>query len=261
MSANCSRHEIAVMQTTAVEQRQIILTTLLVHASGEWVSSLWPVCPATEPSAQVKGAALTHARRYALFSLVGIAGEDDLDAPELAQQAGPSPEPPRAANSNKGRLHSPRPPALASEDSAKLRDHLLNEIATIDGDEALALWAYRSLPAKNTLTTDDTQAVEAAYLARLAPVDRPEPNGPALAGNLAAASDSSAPLPLAKPLRRRSKAHLAFVASQPCLICKVTPCDAHHLKIAQPRSLAQGQRRVHRAALPRPPPGTAPARP
>jgi hypothetical protein len=122
-----------------------------------------------------------------------------------------------------------------------LRDHLLNEIATIDGDEALALWAHRSLPAKNTFTTDDAQAVEAAYLARLAPVDHPEPNGSALAGhgNLAAASDSSAPLPLAKPLRRRNKAHLAFVASQPCLICKVTPCDAHHLKIAQPRSLGR----------------------
>ena len=29
------------------------------------------------------GAALTYARRYALFTLVGIAGEDDLDAPDL----------------------------------------------------------------------------------------------------------------------------------------------------------------------------------
>ena len=29
------------------------------------------------------GAALTYARRYALFALVGIAGEDDLDAPDL----------------------------------------------------------------------------------------------------------------------------------------------------------------------------------
>jgi hypothetical protein len=45
--------------------------------------------------------------------------------------------------------------------------------------------------------------------------------------------------PLTKPVRRRSKAHLAFVASQPCVICKVTPCDAHHLKIAQPRSLGR----------------------
>jgi hypothetical protein len=37
------------------------------------------------------GAALTYARRYTLFTLVGIAGEDDIDAPDL------NPPPPRAA--------------------------------------------------------------------------------------------------------------------------------------------------------------------
>ena len=35
------------------------------------------------------GAALSYARRYALFTLVGIAGEDDLDAPDLPLQSGP----------------------------------------------------------------------------------------------------------------------------------------------------------------------------
>ena len=79
-------------ETTAIDQAQIILTTLLVHTSGEWVSSAWPVCQAAEPSAHVKGAALTYARRYALFTLVGIAGEDDLDAPDLPG-AGASDEP------------------------------------------------------------------------------------------------------------------------------------------------------------------------
>src|SRR6201992_1986122 len=57
------QHEIAVMQTTAVDHGQILLTTLLVHTSGEWVSSIWPVCSAQESSAHVKGAALTYARR------------------------------------------------------------------------------------------------------------------------------------------------------------------------------------------------------
>ena len=103
-------HEIAVMQTTAVDQGQITLTTLLVHASGEWVSSLWSVCPAGEPSAQVKGAALTYARRYALFTLVGIAGEDDLDAPELLAdpQPQPSSETAKPQSCAKENLHLPR---------------------------------------------------------------------------------------------------------------------------------------------------------
>ena len=79
------QHEIATVQTTAIDQEtgQIRLTTLLAHASGEWISSDWPVCGAAETAAPHKmGAALTYARRYALFALVGIAGEDDLDAPD-----------------------------------------------------------------------------------------------------------------------------------------------------------------------------------
>ena len=70
------------------------LTTLLAHASGEWVSSDWPVCPVTETATPHRmGAALTYARRYALFTLVGIAGEDDLDAPDLSLRCGPSATP------------------------------------------------------------------------------------------------------------------------------------------------------------------------
>src|SRR4029079_3258733 len=83
-------HEIATVQTTAIDQAAglIQLTAVLAHASGEWVSSDWPVCAVTETGAPHRmGAALTYARRYALFTLVGTAGEDDLDAPDL-----PSPE-------------------------------------------------------------------------------------------------------------------------------------------------------------------------
>src|SRR5579872_3753290 len=85
------QHEIATVQTTALdrETNQIRLTTTLMHSSGEWVSSDWPVCPISETAAPHRlGAALTYARRYALFTLVGIAGEDDLDAPDLPAVAG-----------------------------------------------------------------------------------------------------------------------------------------------------------------------------
>src|SRR5712672_1877452 len=80
-------HEIATIQTTAIDREAglIRLTTVLAHSSGEWMSSEWPVCPIGDASApQRMGSALTYARRYALFTLVGIAGEDDLDAPDLA---------------------------------------------------------------------------------------------------------------------------------------------------------------------------------
>ena len=79
-------HEIATVQATAIDREAglIRLTTTLAHSSGEWLSSEWPVCPIGETAAPRRmGAALTYARRYALFTLVGIAGEDDLDAPDL----------------------------------------------------------------------------------------------------------------------------------------------------------------------------------
>src|SRR5712672_1739027 len=81
------RQEIATIQTTAIDREAglIQLTTVLAHSSGEWMSSDWPVCPIGDASApQRMGAALTYARRYALFTLVGIAGEDDLDAPDMS---------------------------------------------------------------------------------------------------------------------------------------------------------------------------------
>src|SRR5690349_11590618 len=81
-----SQHEIATVQTTSIDETSGIvqLSTVLAHASGEWIASDWPICPISETAAPHRmGAALTYARRYALFTLVGIAGEDDLDAPDL----------------------------------------------------------------------------------------------------------------------------------------------------------------------------------
>jgi ERF superfamily len=83
------QHEIATVQTTAIDQatQAVSLTTVLAHSSGEWIASDWPVCALSEMATPRRmGAALTYARRYALFTLVGIAGEEDLDAPDLAGQ-------------------------------------------------------------------------------------------------------------------------------------------------------------------------------
>src|SRR5450759_1946371 len=114
---NLGQHEIATVQTTAIDQDsgQIRLTTLLAHASGEWISSDWPVCPISETATpQRMGAALTYARRYALFALVGIAGEDDLDAPDLLAEPSPAVETAAGAqNGHKppnGSIHKPRQP-------------------------------------------------------------------------------------------------------------------------------------------------------
>ena len=104
------RHEIATIQSTEIDKEAglLRLTTILAHSSGEWISSEWPVCQIADiASAQRMGAALTYARRYALFTLVGIAGEDDLDAPDLGADPNPAAELPRhriIASSRMGKL-------------------------------------------------------------------------------------------------------------------------------------------------------------
>jgi ERF superfamily len=160
------RHAIAIVQSTAIDKDAglVRLNTVLAHSSGEWVASDWPVCRIGEiASPQRMGAALTYARRYALFTLVGIAGEDDLDAPDLRSnpEAGspiqPNDQPaPREsvaadrANGQRGRKCRPGTPKmlLEADASAVVRDQLIIELAAIaTADEALA-WAYRNLPTK-----------------------------------------------------------------------------------------------------------------
>src|SRR6202167_4006027 len=110
------RHEIATVQSTAIDNEAglIRLTTILAHSSGEWMSSDWPVCPVSETAAPHRmGAALTYARRYALFTLVGIAGEDDLDAPDLgaAPKAGADQPPGPNGRPSNGHAAAPGMPA------------------------------------------------------------------------------------------------------------------------------------------------------
>jgi hypothetical protein len=101
------QHEIATVQATAIDQTagMVNLTTVLAHASGEWISSDWPVCSiADTASPRRMGAALTYARRYALFTLVGIAGEDDHRRPPTST----TPTGPAAATETTGYLEAKR---------------------------------------------------------------------------------------------------------------------------------------------------------
>jgi hypothetical protein len=272
------RHEIATVQTTSIDEAAglIRLTTTLAHSSGEWVSSDWPVCPVADTVTPHRmGAALTYARRYALFTLVGIAGEDDLDAPDLEGTSKPDPKAPNASvrhesNGHVGRVLNGRrrgPPVaaavsiLATDQSALGRDRLLGELAVLETSEDAAAWAHQNLPTKNTLTAPDAKLVESSFQAKLAAFDDAEPyqqSGPAEPG---AGAPTTAPpttcVPLgqatapadgvrparrrvaAKTIRLRDKDHRQYVSQQPCLVCGRTPADAHHLRFAQPRALGR----------------------
>ena len=301
--------QIAVTQTTAIDPTSgtVNLTTLLVHTSGEWISSDWPVCQLSETSAPRRmGAALTYARRYALFTMVGIAGEDDLDSPDMANvpKADTAAESDLARKTNLG----PKPAAasqsqssttprvyqkLNAEGSAAARAQLIQEIQALT-EEELQRRAIAILKSKNSLSADDARLVEEAFAARVAlpdashetppapatqtdsntpqpsapfagavkrprgrprkirtavghPPERPVTSPPTLNGDASASMHQQADVVPAKidkskltfgePRRLRNKAHLKFVASQPCLVCGRSPADAHHLRFTQPRAM------------------------
>ena len=296
-------HEIATVQTTAIDQasQAISLTTVLAHSSGEWIASDWPVCALSDMATPRRmGAALTYARRYALFTLVGIAGEDDLDVPDLggppegSSQEGKKPadlgagdnrnqspagKPERnGADEPLGSFATKRKPwwppkqALDSEKSAEVRDRLLSELTALVSEEQATTWARDAMGAKDSLATADCEAIEAAFVKKLAGLtvvpESPLPHGSAdeqsgPAGQKAAhkkavlmAAGEAEGLPgrvknavawhidkttltIAEPRRYRDKGHLAFVSSQACLICGRQPSDAHHLRYVQPRALGR----------------------
>jgi hypothetical protein len=268
------QHEIATLQTTAIDQTagMVNLTTTLAHASGEWIASDWPVCPVAETAnPQRMGAALTYARRYALFTLVGIAGEDDLDAPDLCDGPpsllrsfkptdGQSRVPARTPGNGhpRGGKKGDIPVTLDSEQSAALREKLLTELGNITSADLAAAWARDALAAKNTLTAADAKVVEDAFERRLAELpsfdgaapSNDESSVPQIARpQMVAATESTVPDPakgidksiltVAAPRRYRNREHLRYVAQQACLICGRKPSDPHHLGFTQPRALGR----------------------
>jgi len=193
------QHEIATVQTTTIDQAAgvVNLATVLAHSSGEWIASDWPVCPVAETATPHRmGAALTYARRYALFTLVGIAGEDDLDAPDLITPNERNPEndrrPPTRGN---GRLEgksstlaartpvTPQKPVADHNNttrakvlaavrldiaaSAQIRDQMLGELNAIGSEEEAAKWAHRRLKEKNRLNAADATHIEEAFRTKL----------------------------------------------------------------------------------------------
>jgi ERF superfamily len=248
------QHEIATVQTTAVDQAAGIvnLTTVLAHSSGEWIASDWPVCAVAETARPHRmGAALTYARRYALFTMVGIAGEDDLDAPDLigpvaqtetlnieSKSVGnggrPTSSNHRAGRTRANKFSSPSPnPELSVALSASLRAELLREIEDLVTAEDAAVWAHRRLPAKNQLSATDAQQVEEAFAAKLASIYPPEPGDQGESDKNGTLEIDKSVLAFPEPRRIRDRDHVRHVIKQPCLICGRRPSDPHHLRFAQ----------------------------
>jgi ERF superfamily len=267
-----SQHEIATVQTTSIDESAGIvrLSTVLAHASGEWIASDWPVCAIGDTATPHRmGAALTYARRYALFTLVGIAGEDDLDAPDLPSPTASKTKIESPTRNRKDRLNggqgpsafgggpvktgsAPSRPKLEPEASAVVREQLIAELKALNSTEDAANWAHRVLGVKNSLTATDAEHVEQAFHLHLASLTSEAAGGSSTPRteppvrrldrrkkrDRASAVDKSV-LGLPAPRRLRDRDHVKSVAKQPCLVCGRRPTDAHHLRFAQSPALGR----------------------
>jgi hypothetical protein len=270
-----SQYEIATVQTTSIDETAglVRLSTVLAHASGEWIASDWPVCSIDETAAPHRmGAALTYARRYALFTLVGIAGEDDLDAPDLNTPTAPASRAEQPVSKKLGRLnggqeHSTQrlpgsrsskaasvhsKPILDPEGSAALRKQLAAELKDVSSAEEAAYWAHRVLGDKNSLTATDAACIEESFRAKLAifatdgvrmppETERPQPQRRSNRGKKGRRSNviDKSVLALPEPRRVRDREHVRYVSQQSCLICGRRPSDTHHLRFAQSPALSR----------------------
>ncbi len=226
-----------------------------------------------------KGAALTYARRYSLFRLVGIAGEDDLDldAPDVI---GPAPQTemvsiesksasnggqPTSTNRRAGRTETNKfnSPSAKSELSvalsASLRAELLREIEGLSAADNAALWAQRRLPAKNQLSATDAQQVEEAFAAKLATISAENPkrdDADSDAADLGLPGDSGIPqidksvLVFPEPRRIRDREHVRHVDEATVPIVRSAAVRSSSSALC-PMACArpQGQRRIYGATL------------
>ena len=198
-----------------------------------------------------------------MFTLVGIAGEDDLDAPELmgpvaqteklnveskslgngGHQTGSNG---RAGRARANRVSSrPTHSELSAALSASLRVELLREIEDLDAADDAGLWAHRRLPAKNQLSAADAQQVEAAFVAKLAVLQTQTKSDDVLSEqSVVGQSNAASPindsvLVFREPRRVRDRNHIRHVMKQACLVCGRRPSDPHHLRFAQSRALGR----------------------
>ena len=212
-------------------------------------------------------------------------GRLDARSPNLAART-PLPRQDKADNRvNQARAAMHSAVLLSFEASGGLRDQMLGELNAIGSEDEAAKWAHRRLPDKNKLNAIDAKHIEELFRAKLKAfaLHHAEGLSPSEHGSEAApavepvepGTETDAPEPKRKPRgksvdksvlshpeprRIRDRDHVRFVAQQACLICGRKPSDRPSPALrAKPGAWPQGQRRVHRAALPWTSPRTPPS--
>lgn len=83
-----AKHGLSVLQAPSGDGERIIVTTLLMHSSGEWIEGDPLILKADKVTAQGAGSAISYGRRYALSAVLGIASEEEDDGNHASDNSG-----------------------------------------------------------------------------------------------------------------------------------------------------------------------------
>lgn len=152
-----SKHGLSVIQPTLVIDGVMMIRTRILHASGQWIESDYPVS-SINGDHQKMGGALTYARRYALCSLVGVAAEEDTDGEHAAEQPTPPNRKPTPAKRDDH--------GLSESDSAAAAELMLGTLGFCDSEDSLREWGKANKATTLRMTRDDQQRITQAYMTK-----------------------------------------------------------------------------------------------
>lgn len=151
-----SKHGLVFIQGTSLMDGVIVLNTRIAHKSGQWIESDYPVGGFGKP--QEMGSAMTYARRYALFSMVGVAGEDDDDG-NAAQAADATPVKAKAAPKQMEPGMQPKD----SEEFFKIAKQAMDESRTL---EELSQWSVKNAKSLEMMIPKHRAELKDLYIIR-----------------------------------------------------------------------------------------------
>lgn len=149
-----SKNGLAVIQSPQYEGESVWLETTLVHSSGQWMRSRYPVKP-VKNDPQGVGSALTYSRRYALMAMVGVVADDEDDDGNAA-----------SAHTNGNGHHAPTPaakrpaPGKPDEAAKTWAQSAEKEIRACKSLDDLRAWEQKNTGALRKLAQIDTGLAE-----------------------------------------------------------------------------------------------------
>ncbi len=121
-----SKNGLSILQAPSGDGENIVVTTTLIHESGEWIEFPPLVLKADKATAQGAGSAITYARRYALSAVLGISSEDDDDGNHA------EPNTPAVEKGKKGEKQTTQQPQKTDEDKKAIVDNSLASDAQVN---------------------------------------------------------------------------------------------------------------------------------